>query len=211
MMSDIKSLHPTEQEENALTPEEHMESILFQFVNLYERWSEDRQVAAKQGADVARLVKEFSGEVERFSEIEDAVIVKLGNGLTRTTDGISKMVHGAVAQAVDKAFDESARKIQESTYRAERLFAEYQSSLNLSHWKTIAITAVTSIAACLLIVWLLMPKPTLPLTDKQIETYQSGEVFENVWPKLSIKQKQWILDIAKGKVKNHDNFIEENT
>ncbi len=67
-----KQLQSVEQEES-LTPSEQLEAILFQFVNLYERWSEDRQVAAKQGADIAKFVKEFAEQVEHFENIEEFV------------------------------------------------------------------------------------------------------------------------------------------
>lgn len=53
------------EQEKLLTPEEHLEAILFQFVNLYERWSEDRQKSAKQGSDIEKLVKQFSSCVFR--------------------------------------------------------------------------------------------------------------------------------------------------
>jgi hypothetical protein len=34
---------------------------------LYERWSEDRQAAAAQGADMAELVRLFTLQVESFN------------------------------------------------------------------------------------------------------------------------------------------------
>jgi DNA-binding ferritin-like protein (Dps family) len=61
------------EQEEPLTSEEHLESILFQFVNLYERWAEDRQVTAKQGADIAKFIKEFAGHVNDFALLEEKV------------------------------------------------------------------------------------------------------------------------------------------
>lgn len=196
-------------EDEALTQEEQLEAILFQFVNLYERWSEDRQKNAKQGADIEKFIKQFSSEVERFSTIENAVIGKLKKDLDQTTVSISEMVHGAVSHAVDRSLDNSARKIKDSALYAQNIFSECQSSLNWSHWKLIAITALSSIVASLLIVWLLMPKPTLPLTNKQIDTYQNGQVLESFWDKLSARQKTWLLNLAQGKSNNREKLVED--
>jgi hypothetical protein len=170
---------------NVLTQEEHLESILFQFVTLHEQWSKDRKIAARQGADIEKFVAEFASEVERFSKIEDYTI------------------------AVNSALDDCAGKIKESVGQAERMLVEYQSSLNWSHWKTIAVTAFSSIATSLLIVWWLMPAPTLPLTDQQIKTYQAGQLLTSFWDKLSNRQQKWLSNLALGKTNNHEKLVED--
>ena len=86
------------------------------------RWSEDRKVTAKQGADIAKFVNEFASEVDRFSAIEDAVIAKLKKSLDQTTASISEMVHGSVSQAVDSSLDGSARKIKECCTLCQNYF-----------------------------------------------------------------------------------------
>lgn len=187
-----KHLQNVEQEES-LTPEEQLEAILFQFVNLYERWSEDRQKAAKQGADIEKFIKQFASEVDRFSAIENAVIEKLKKSLNDTTVTISNMLYDAVSHSVDRSLDNSVRKIKESAHYAENVFSEYKSSLNLSHWKLVAITALSSITASLLIVWFLMPKPTLPLTYDDMKIYKLGKTFSELWPILPEDKKKWFL------------------
>jgi hypothetical protein len=203
-----KNLHAVD-EDDTLTQEEQLEAILFQFVNLYERWAEDRQKTAKQGADIEKFIKQFASEVDRFSAVENAVIAKLKNSLDHTTVSISEMVHGAVSHAVDRSIDDTAKKIKDSALHAENIFSEYQSSLNWSHWKLTAITALSSIVASLLIVWWLMPKPTLPLTDAQITTYRNGLMFNGFWPKLSKRQQNWLLNVAVGKENNKEKLVED--
>ncbi len=198
-----------EPEENILTQEEHLESILFQFVTLHEQWSKDRKIAAKQGANIEKFVQEFASEVERFSKIEDYTIAKLKKGLEQATESIATMLPNTVSHAVNRALDDSAGKIKESVRQAERMLVEYQSSLNWSHWKTIAVTVLSSIAASLLIVWWLMPAPTLPLTDQQIRTYQAGHVLESFWPKLSKRQQDWLSNLALGQTNNHEKLFED--
>jgi hypothetical protein len=48
----------------------------------------------------------------------------------------------------------------------------------------------------LLIVFLLMPKPALPLTDNQIAIYQDGKFLNNFWDKLSKKEQKHLKDLS---------------
>ena len=54
------------QEEKPLNDREQLEALLYQYINLYERWSEDRQVFAKKGAELANSVKMIAAKVEQF-------------------------------------------------------------------------------------------------------------------------------------------------
>jgi hypothetical protein len=66
----------------------------------------------------------------------------------------------------------------------------------MTQWKVIGIGAFTTIVTCLLLVWLIIPKPTLPLTNSQIMNLHSGQLTNKVWPKLSKKEQQHWLDLA---------------
>lgn len=208
MSEDYENVLEEEPEENVLTQEEHLESILFQFVTLYGRWSKDRKVAAKQGADIEKFIKTFAAEVERFSKLEDYTIAKLKRGLEQTTESISTMVHDGVSHSVNKALDGSAGKIHDAARRAESMLTQYQSSLDWSHWKMIAVTAFSSIAVSFLIAKFLMPAPTLPLTDKQMNTYRSGQVLESFWDKISLKEQKRLGNLALGKTNNRQKMVE---
>lgn len=197
-----------EEQETPLTQDEHLEAILFQFVSLYERWSEDRQKSAKQGADIEKFIKQFASEIDRFSKIEDAVIAKLKKGLEQTTENVSSMVQRSVSHAVDEALGHAAEKVRESARYAENVYSEYQSSLSWSHWKLIFLTVLSSIVVSLLIVLWLMPNPVAPLTDRQMVTYHNGVIFNGFWDKISRRQQQWLLNVAEGK-ENKEKLVEE--
>lgn len=47
-----------------------------------------------------------------------------------------------------------------------------------------------------MIVWLLMPKPTLPLTSNQLRYLVTGETFNEIWPKLSKEEKARFIKSA---------------
>jgi hypothetical protein len=208
-MSEARNdLQETEQEGSALTPEEHLESILFQFVNLYERWSEDRQVAARQGADIAKFVKAFSEQVAIFESIEEGVRDDMTTSIEAAAKNTGVSMGKMIGEAASKEVEPIVRKLREAVHDAEMSLSRYRSDSRLTKWTTIGITAFSSVAVSLIISWAIMLrlKPTMPLTNDQIATYQTGIFFESVWPKLSTKQRQSILDVSK--TKNHEKQVE---
>lgn len=197
------------EEEMTLAPREHLESLLYQFVKLYERWSEDRQVAAKQGADIAKFVKAFSEQVENFETIHEDVKEEINTSIENAAKNMATYVGRSIGDAAHKEVEPTVQKLKDVTYDAGNTLSRYQATLDLTQWKIIGVTVFSTVLASLLIVKFLMPKPTVPLTNDQIATYQSGVILESVWPKLSTHQKQWILDVAKGKAKNNEKLVED--
>jgi hypothetical protein len=64
---------------------------------------------------------------------------------------------------------------------------QYEGEIIATQWKVISISVFTTIVTCLLLVWLLIPKPTFPF--KQIKYLNSGMMMELFWPKLSKKEQ----------------------
>jgi hypothetical protein len=187
-----KQLQSVEQEES-LTPAEQLEAILFQFVNLYERWSEDRQVAAKQGADIAKFVKEFTDQVEHFESIEEFVRAQIRSSMNDATVLVASSISRAATDAIQKETSRAADDIRDAVSTAKGLLTSYQSSLNMTHWKMLGAMVLSSIATSLLIVYFLTPKPTLPLTGNDIQIYELGRTFSQIWPTISEEKKRWFL------------------
>lgn len=209
-MSEVRHhLQDAAQEESTLTPKNNLEPILFKFITLYESWLEECQVMEKQGEDIEKFVKKFSLAVNQFSMMEGEVVGKLQKGLDQVTAGVAEQVRGAVSHAVNQSLDDSGRRMRDAAIQAEHIISRYQSLLSWSHFKFFVITAFSSIAASLLIVWWLIPTPTLPLKDAQIATYQNGLMLNSFWGKLSERQKKWLFNIAKGKSNNNEKLVED--
>ena len=56
-----------------ISVEDRLKAIVYQFILLHDRWSEERQVAAKQGADMADLLKLFDYQIKNFKTLESKV------------------------------------------------------------------------------------------------------------------------------------------
>ena len=188
-----------EKTEHLLSIEEHQQALLFQFVSLYERWSEDRQVAAKQAYDLTKQLERFSEEVGRFSRIEEAVIGKLRQSLHETVVDLSEKVGGATAEALNSTLGSCVTRMDGAAKAVETILAGHQEIGWLSQVKTLALNVLCSLVVSSLVVWFFMPKPALPLTKQDMDTYRVGEKFSLLWSTLPKEKKQWILSASKDK------------
>lgn len=188
-----------EKTERALSSEDHQQALLFQFVTLYERWSEDRQVAAKQLYDLTKKLELFSEEVERFSRIEEAVIGKLKQSLHETVVDLSEKVGSAATGALNNTLGSSVKRMDGAAKAVETILAGNQEIRWLSQVKTLALNVLCSLMVSGFIVWFFMPKPTLPLTKKDMDTYMVGKKFSLLWSTLPKEKQQWILSAVKDK------------
>lgn len=191
-----------------MTQEERLKAILYQFITLYERWAEDRQAAAKQGADTTQLVNIFIEQVKRFKELEPQVRQQILTSIQNTTTSAVKTISEEIGKEATRAVESTARQLTNSVEQTQRTLGAYQQEVVTTQWKVILTTAVTTIATCLLLVWLLMPKPTLPLTDDQIKDMYGGKLMTLVWPKLSEKErKHWkaLADQITNPVQNNND------
>lgn len=184
------------EQEEALTPEEHLEAILFQFVNLYERWSEDRQVTAKQSSDMAKFVKEFAQQVNQFANLEEKVRDDIHTSIRREAENTAVYFSKTIGEAAKKEIAPTVDKLRAASNDASHVLSRYQSSMGWESWKMVAVSVASSVFLALLIVFFCMPKPAIPITDQQLEYLKFGESMRYVWPKLSKAEQERIKKLA---------------
>lgn len=179
-----------------LTMEDRLKAIAYQFIALYERWSEDRQLAAKQGADTAELVKLFTEQVKNFKTLEPNVREQIRVSIQNAISSSAKTIGEEIGKEANRATENTVRQLANATEKTEQTLRHYQSEVITTQWKVIGISVFTTIVTCLLLVWLLIPKPTLPLTDAQVKDLYSGQAMDAVWPQLSKQEQQHWLALA---------------
>lgn len=185
-----------QQVDQTLNSEERLEAVLYQFISLYERWSEDRQVAAKQGANAAKLVQYFTEQVKNFEQLESGVKRSIIESIREVSKSVGKQISDAALQVAAEQIDRTVKELQFSAKNAQSVLESYKREVISTQWKVICATVGATIATCSLLVWLVIPKPVIPLTDKQIEVLRSGQLMNLVWPKLSKKEQEHWLKLA---------------
>lgn len=180
----------------AMTQEDQLKAILYQFITLYERWAEDRQAAAKQGTDTAQLVNIFIEQVKRFQELEPQVRQQIISSIQNANTNAVKTISEEIGKEATQAVENTARQLSHRVEQVQKTLGAYQNEVAKTQWQIILTTMLTSIVTCLLLVWLLIPKPTLPLTEEQLNYLGNGKMLELVWPKLSKQEQQHWLKLA---------------
>ena len=179
-----------------MTQEERLTAIAYQFVQLYERWSEDRQVAAKQGADIAEFVKLFAEQVENFEALETNVRKTLITSIQGAMTQSAKAVGDEIRRAANQTLEEVNQRLLMTVGRAEKAIDDTQRHAQSISWFAVMGLLVLPIITSLLIVWLLVPKPTLPLTNGQLNLLSNGYRLNQVWDKLSKKEQDHLLKLS---------------
>ncbi len=182
-------------EHSKLTQQEHFEALLFRFVTLYDRISEDRQVGAKLSADTKKLVSHFVDQVNRFEKLTPAVCDSLESSIKMMIARISNDVSQEINHSAFRATEEIARRLKLTVDETQKTLSSCNLQIKNQFFKTILISVGSAIASSLLIVWLLLPKPTLPLSPVQVEAMHYGSVLVKVWPKLSKSEQRHFIKL----------------
>jgi len=180
-------------QEKELMPAERLEAVLFQFVTLYERWAEDRQISAKQSADADQLVKKFTDQVETFKHIEVGVRYQLTTSVKEVITEASRQISFDASDKSKRIMDDCSKKLGKAAYDACQQLHNYQQEIKQSRLKNIALAVGSAVVAGLFLVWLLIPAPKLPLTNQQLNNLYLGYHLNRIFPQLS-KQEQHRLE-----------------
>jgi hypothetical protein len=191
-------------EVSQLSVEERIKALLFQYLKLYERWAEDRQAFNKNMAvheemlkDFSEKINEFEKQTNHFEQLEPQVRQALADSVKKAATAMVDNINTHVGQSVTSFVDKTTQELNYKMKEFYGLLKNYQSEMQTSQIKTILITIGTAIASSLLIAWLLIPKPYMPLSSQDMNTYLQGVNMQNLWPKLSRKTQLEIDETAK--------------
>jgi len=106
-----------------------------------------------------------------------------------------KTVSEEIAKEATRTVEYTVRQLQMSVDSAQRTLQGYQREVITTQWKVVGVSIFTTIVSCVLIFWLLLPKPTLPLTNEQVHHLASGMALDRIWPKLSKKEQNHFIEL----------------
>jgi hypothetical protein len=175
--------------EQGLTQEERLRVISYQFVSLYEQWSEDRKMLLRQAADIDELIAVLKKQAKHSEFLSLSVRDKIERSIEKGAAGVAKTVSEEMTKEAVRTTERIIAPLSDATDKAWRTLRECQIEITSSVWKIFGIPIVSSIIISLIIVFFLMPTPKLALTDKQISYAAKGIAMEEAWPKLSQEEQ----------------------
>ena len=187
----------TTEENNQLNIDDRLKGIAYQFLKLYERWSEDRQVLNKNMAAFDEMLKIFINQIKEFEKLEGRANNQILISAEKAAKHVCSEIGAMVGKLLTREVDSSTMELKKSVNETTSLLKQYQAEVKNSLFWTISAAIAGSILTSLFIAWLLIPAPKLPLTDNQLNTYYDGQFFNEFWSKLSKKEQKHLNDLAK--------------
>jgi exonuclease VII large subunit len=185
---DLKDHNKTQ----ALQQVQRLESVLFQFVQLYERWSEDRQVVAKLANSIKELGDVLIQQMQRFGELEPQVRRKIEESISIASNQVGRIVSEEANKSALNQVKHTVDQLEATVERARKAILTYEREVVSMHWKVIIGAVITTVLTCVFLVWLVIPKPAVPMTNDQVRVLTNGKLFDVIWPKLTEKeQERW--------------------
>ncbi len=175
---------------------DHLEALLYEFVNLHEKLSKG---AASRDSEIGGRIKEFSLQLSELEKLEKTVRDDIRASIRKEAENTAIYYGKTIGDAARNRVDLAIANLQQAASEATITLKRYQSEVRLTQWKIIGASIVASVFASVLILFFLMPKPTLPLTDLQLQRYQLGNAFYDLWETLPKDKKDWFLGKTKMK------------
>jgi hypothetical protein len=172
-----------------LSTADRLSGTLYSFMKLYERWSEDRQAFIAEIAKLEAVIQNLSNEVGSFSELELDIPNQIRGSIQQASTQIVQSVRQEARVLMEEKIHSQVERLDQMLGKTERLLRDYGTQTRREKWKisgaAILSGLVVALGVGMLIAKLLMPAPTIPLTNDQYKTLVNGMIYERVWPKLS--------------------------
>ena len=176
-----------------LSTEDRLLGVLYQFVKLHECWTKDWSGNQKALTDEINFLKKsiqnLSGVVSSCSQLEPAIQQQVQNIIRNAGAQIAQAVRQETNLLMTEAVYGQVNRLAQVVRDGESLIRHYQSQTRWQKWKVLGGSLVIALGVGVLVSWLLMPAPTLPLTQGDQIALIHGYIYDYVWPKLPAEDK----------------------
>jgi len=189
--------------EATLPPEEQLKALLYQYVNLYERWSEDRQVFAKKGADLACVLQDFQAAIERLGTLEEQVRDRITQHLNTLLPTVREAIVKTATEDVQEKLQTAAERLEDIVWQTERTLQKSLWEVVKSRMLWCGVAVLGAALTGVVVTQLLLPHTLYSLTPYQIQVMEVGENFEGLLRRLSPAEEKRFLKSLKVLEKKH--------
>ena len=199
-----------QEETNQLNLDDRLKGIAYQFLKLYERWAEDRQVLNKNMVVFEEMLKIFTYQIKEFEKLETKANHQILISAEKAAKHVCSEIGAMVGKSLTKEVNTSTVELKNTVNETTSLLKQYQTEVKNNLFLIIGATIIGAVATSLFVVWLFVPAPKLPLTDDQLNTYYNGQFFNEFWFKLSKKEQNNLKKLAETSDNSHNNNATDN-
>jgi hypothetical protein len=192
----------------ALSTEDKLDVLFYQFMELHNQWSADRDVIVKQNQEMADLIKLCTKHLNTFGSLEHNMRTNLDGSIRQSVDAsvaiLSNQMGGIVASAVDgsaKRLSMSVERLDATFHRVDHGLQYQERRFALSTWKgffaAVGAGLFTGVIIAVLVLDFFFPT-IAPLSSQQIAYMQTGQNFTDRWNRLSPEKQQQVTALIDG-------------
>lgn len=160
--------------------DDRLKDTFRRLMELYERHAQERQLIVKEQEEVNRLVQLLVNQTKEIGQYEEGIRKRIQSCINESATEAVKSIETTIIESARNKIDEThtAINVLIQSAQAEKLQSP-------PPFRFMSITIACSVLTGLFAAWILIPKPTLPLTSQQVVYLQQGKALNEIWPKLS--------------------------
>lgn len=185
-------------------PVKELKTVAFLLNGLYKQLADERDTITMASGQIVHATKQFGAYIGRFEEFDKALKKHFVETIYKESQQTAKTVASNVGEAVAKAATAQVEAVTENLQKAavqaqQQLFHYQCSQENESKWRwiTMLVVGVVSGLFCAVMMHLYFPEHTF--TRQELVQMQNGKTLAAAWGKLSKKERERILALAKDK------------
>jgi hypothetical protein len=181
-------------EKNMGEKNQDLQELFYNFTVLYERWNEDKLALSKQTIKLEQLMKDFTMRINEFEEIKEGTKDDVVRSVFAAANKVSKEVVDQTRKVVEGDIIRGVNDLQKMIKTGEEIIEDYKRcSAEMGSWSAMSVwfvAIVTAVFVGIFTVRLVIPRPILPLSERDMMIYMNGKNFEILWSKLSKEEKE---------------------
>jgi len=166
-----------------------LEKISYQLLDMLDRQSQERQLLVREKEELGKLTQLLITQTKEIGQYENGI-------RKRIQDSIKESSQAAMDTIKQSIVEKSSQLIEQTITKIGQKIDEHRDEKNKFTWQIFTAAVLSSILSSFLLTWILIPKPTLPLTAEQMSYLQEGQMLVQMWPKLTKKEKDRLKAVS---------------
>lgn len=176
--------------------ENQVKDVIRQLLDLYERQLQDRHTLIQEKEALGNLTQLLVNQTREIGQYEAGIRKRIQHCIKESADIQMQQIADSVVDKTTHIIESSHVKMEQICQSMEATLTDLRTDKKQFSWKIMAAVVIGSILSSLFSAWLMLPKPTLPLTDDQINYLQTGQTLMQMWPKLTKKEKDRLKAVS---------------
>jgi hypothetical protein len=189
-------LEPTEESILEKSVLDRLEKLCDQLLDTLDRETQEHQLMMKEREGLVKLTQLLIHQTKEIGQYENGIRKRIQDCIKESSHLAMEKIERSISEKSNQSIEESVSKINQTCQSVEKMLEANYREKTKSSWKIISVAVLTGILSSMLMTWIFIPQPVLPLTTEQISYLQDGEMLAKVWPKLTKQEREKLKAVS---------------